>query len=125
MNLFRLSLMTITLSLCVGLAYFNPTMDQYLAFVEAQLEYAIERSDQSQPRRERDMVKAIFLSHSHELVDGVVRRHTIRRNWGLASLYESNVLDARILVLGIGGHFIPLKGLDDSILRLGRIAFSR
>lgn len=123
MTLFRLSLLTITLSLCVGLAYFNPTMDQYLAFVETQLENAIDRSDKSQPRRERDMVKAIFLSHSHELVDDVVRRHTIRQNWGLASSYETNVLDSKILVLGIGGHFIPLKGMDDSILRLGRLAF--
>jgi Domain of unknown function (DUF4359) len=111
------------LSLCVGLALFNPTMEEYLAFVEAELGKALDRSDQTQLGRERVMLRSIFRSHSHEIVGSVVRPHTVRRNWGLASVYETTVLDSHILVLGVAGRFIPLRGIDETILRLGRLAF--
>jgi hypothetical protein len=26
-------------------------------------------------------------------------------------------------VLGVGGHFIPLEGVDEAVLRLGRLTF--
>jgi Domain of unknown function (DUF4359) len=122
-NVVYLALLAITLSLCVGLALFNPTMEEYLAFVEAELGKALDRSDQNQPGQERAMVRSIFRSHSHELVRSVVGPHTVRKNWGLASVYETTVLDSRILVLGVAGRFIPLRGIDETILRLGRLAF--
>jgi len=122
-SLLHLSLLVTTLSLCVGLALLNPTMEEYLAFVEAELGKALDRSDQTQPGQERAMVRSIFRSHSHELVGSVVRPHTVRRNWGLASVFETTVFDSRILVLGVAGRFIPLRGIDETILRLGRLAF--
>jgi hypothetical protein len=111
MSLLRLSLLVMTLSLCVGLALYNPTMDDYLAFVEAELGKAMDRSDRTQPERERAVVRAIFRSHSHELVGR------------LASVYETTLFDSQILVLGVAGRFIPMKGVDEAILRLGRMAF--
>jgi len=122
-SLLHLSLLVTTLSLCVGLALLNPTMEEYLAFVEAELGKALDRSDQTQFGQERAMVRSIFRSHSHELVGSVVRPHTVRRNWGLASVFETTVFDSRILVLGVAGRFIPLRGIDETILRLGRLAF--
>jgi hypothetical protein len=122
-SLLRLSLLVTTLSLCVGLALFNPTTEEYLAFVEAELGKALDRSDQTQPSQERAMVRSIFRSHSHELVGSMIRPHTVRKNWGLASVYETTVLDSHILVLGVAGCFIPLRGIDETILRLGRLAF--
>jgi hypothetical protein len=123
MSLLRLSLLVTTLSLCVGLALYNPTMDDYLAFVEAELGKAMDRSDPSQADRERVVVRSIFRAHSHELVGSLVRPRTVRQNWGLASVYETTLFGSRILVLGIGGRFIPMKGVDEAILRLGRMAF--
>jgi hypothetical protein len=123
MNLLRLTLLVVALGVCVVLALTNPTTDDYLAFVEAELGKAMDRSEQSQPSRERAMVRAIFRSHSHELVTSLVRPRTVRKNWGLLSLYESSLFDSRILVLGIGSQFIPLKGIDEAIVRLGRMAF--
>lgn len=123
MSTFRLSLLVATLSLSIVLALFNPTMEDYLTFVEAELAKAIEQSDQSQPNHERHMVRSIFKSHSRELVWSVVRPHTVRKNWGLASVYDTSVLDSRILVLGICGQFIPMKGIDEAVLRIGRLAF--
>ena len=123
----HLVLLVLVLSLCVGLALFNPTMEEYLAFVEVELGKAMDRGDQNQVSQERTkeraMVRSIFRSHSHELVGSIVRPHTVRRNWGLMSTYETSVYDSRILVLGVAGRFVPLKGIDEAILRLGRLAF--
>ena len=123
MTVLQLSAAVILLSISIGLVVSNPTMDAYLLFVEAELGKAMDRSDQSHSTREQAMLRSIFRSHSHELMDTAVRPHTTRRNWGLASLFETSVVDSRIVVLGVGGYFIPLKGIDEAILRLGRRAF--
>lgn len=123
MTVLQLSAAVILLSISIGLVVSNPTMDAYLLFVEAELGKAMDRSDQSHSTREQAMLRSIFRSHSHELMDTAVRPHTIRRNWGLASLYETSVFDSRIVVLGVAGYFIPLKGIDEAIVRLGRRAF--
>jgi hypothetical protein len=123
MNVVRLGLVVVLLGLCIGLVLSNPTMDDYLLFVEAELGKAMDRSEQSQTPREHAMLKSIFRSHSHELMNTAVRPHTVRRNWGLLSFYETTIFDSRIVVLGIGGSFIPIKGIDEAILRLGRLAF--
>lgn len=123
MTVLQLSAAVILLSISIGLVVSNPTMDAYLLFVEAELGKAMDRSDQSHSTREQAMLRSIFRSHSHELMDTAVRPHTVRRNWGLASLYETTVFDSRIVVLGVAGYFIPLKGIDEAIVRLGRLAF--
>ena len=123
MTVLQLSAAVLLLSISIGLVVSNPTMDAYLSFVEAELGRAMDRSDQSPSTREQAMLRSIFRSHSHELMDTAVRPHTIRRNWGLASLYETSVFDSRIVVLGVAGYFIPLKGIDEAIVRLGRRAF--
>lgn len=123
MTILQLSAAVLLLSVSIGLVVSNPTMDAYLSFVEAELAKAMDRSDQSPSTREQAMLRSIFRSHSHELMDTAVRPHTTRRNWGLASLYETSVFDSRIVVLGVAGYFIPLKGIDEEIVRLGRRAF--
>ena len=123
MTLLRLGMLVAALSLCIGLALSNPTTDAYLSFVETELGKAMDRSNQSPSTREQAMLKSIFRSHSHELMNTAVRPHTVRRNWGLMSVYETTVLDSRIVVLGVAKYFIPLKGIDEAIVRLGRLAF--
>lgn len=123
MTVLQLSITVVVLSACIGLALSNPTMDDYLLFVESELGKAMDRSDQGHSSREQAMLKSIFRSHSHELMNTAVRPHTVRRNWGLMSRYETTVLDSRVVVLGVAGYFIPLKGIDEAIVRLGRLAF--
>jgi len=91
--------------------------------VETELRKAMDKSELNQSNRDSAMVRSIFQSHSRELVRSFVGPRTIRRNWGLVSFYESRLSDTDILVLGVGGRFVPLKGIDESILRLGRMAF--
>jgi Domain of unknown function (DUF4359) len=123
MSLLRLSLVVTVLSVMVMLALTNPTMDQYLSFVQAELTKAMDRMDQSTPEREETVVQNIFRRHSQELLNRVVRPHTMRNNWGVLSMFETTVLGTRVVVIGIGSQFIPIKGVDEAILTLGRQVF--
>jgi hypothetical protein len=111
------------LLVAVGLAATNPTMDAYVHFVEARLLAEIEKMDQSGPRHDRDLIKAVFRAQGPKLVEGVVRPNTTRNNWGLLSLFETNVLDQPVLVLGVAGQFVPLRGVEEATLKVGRLAF--
>ena len=122
MSLLRLSLVTV-LAVMVVLALTNPTMDQYLSFVQVELTKAMDRMDQSTPEREGTVVRNIFRRHSQELLNSMVRPHTMRQNWGVLSRFETTVLGTRVVVFGIGNQFIPVEGVDEAILTLGRQVF--
>jgi hypothetical protein len=111
------------LLIAVGLAATNPSMDGYVRFIEARLSAEIEKMDETAPRRDRDLIKAIFRAQGSKLVEGVVRPNTRRNNWGLLSLYETNVLDQPVLVLGVAGQFVPLRGVEEATLKVGRLAY--
>jgi hypothetical protein len=123
MSLLRLILMVVVLSTSVVLALTNPTTDQYLSFVQAELTKAMDRMDQSTPEREGTVVRSIFRRHSQELLNSMVRPHTIRQNWGILSRFETTVLGTRIVVIGMCNQFIPVEGVDEAILTLGRRVF--
>ena len=123
MSLLRLSLVVTALAVSVVLALTNPTTDQYLGFVQAELAKAMDRMDQSTPEREGTVVRNIFRRHSQELLDSMVRPHTMRQNWGVLSRFETTVLGTRVVVIGIGNQFIPVQGVDEAILTLGRRVF--
>lgn len=123
MSLLRLSLVVMALAVCVVLALTNPTTDQYLGFLQAELAKAMDRMDQSTPEREGTVVRDIFRRHSQELLNSMVRPHTLRQNWGVLSRFETTVLGTRVVVIGIGNQFIPVEGVDEAILTLGRRVF--
>jgi len=112
-----------SLMIAVGLAATNPTMDAYVQFVEARLAAEIEKMDQSASRRDRDLIKAVFRTQGPKLVEGVVRPNTVRNNWGLLSFFHTDVLDQPVLVLGVAGQFVPLRGVEEATLKVGRLAF--
>jgi hypothetical protein len=79
--------------------------------------------DASTPEREGAVVRNVFRRHSQELLNSIVRPHTLRRNWGLLSRFETTVLGTKVVVIGIGNQFIPVEGVDEAILSLGRQVF--
>jgi predicted Abi (CAAX) family protease len=123
MNTLTLAGWVAGLALAVGLAATNPTMDGYVRFVEMRLAAEIDKMDQSAPRADRDLIRKIFRAQGSRLVEGLVRPKTTRSNWGLLSLFETNVLEESVLVLGVGGQFIPLRGVEEATLKVGRLAF--
>lgn len=123
MRIRTLLLLVLLLAVCVGLAATNPTLDQYLLFVETEMNKALERMDQSMAARDRTVIQTVFRSQGKKIIQGVVRPNTIRRNWGLLSRFETRVLDEEVMVLGIAGRFVPLKGFEEATLKVGRLAF--
>ena len=123
MSLLRLSLIVAVLAVSIVLALMNPTTDHYLGFLQAELTKAMDRMDQSTPKREGTVVRNIFRRHSQELLNSMVRPHTTRQNWGILSRFETTVLGTRVVVIGIGNQFIPVEGVDEAVLTLGRHVF--
>ena len=123
MSLLRLGMVVVVLAGAVGLALSNPTTDDYLRFVEQELGKAIDRMDQSAPTREQLFIRQVFRTQSKKLLESIVRPHTVRQNWGLLSRYETRVVDTRVVVLGVGGRFIPIEGVEEATLKIGRMAF--
>jgi len=123
MSLLHLSLAVTSLAVSLVLALTNPTTDQYLGFIQVELTKAMDRMDQSTPEREGTVVRNIFRRHSQELLNSMVRPHTMRQNWGVLSRFETTVLGTRVVVIGIGNQFIPVEGVDEAILTLGRRVF--
>lgn len=123
MGLLRLGVVVTLLAGAIGLALSNPTMDDYLRFVEQELSKAIDRMDQSMPTREQQFIRQVFRTQSKKLLESVVRPSTVRHNWGVLSRYETQVADTKVVVLGIGGQFVPLKGVEEATLKIGRMAF--
>jgi len=123
MSLVRLAVVVVVLAGAVGLAISNPTMDDYLWFIEQELSKALDRMDQSTPTREQQFLRQVFRSQSKKLIESVVRPYTVRHNWGVLSRYETQVADTKVVVLGIGGRFVPIKGVEEATLKIGRMAF--
>lgn len=123
MSLLRLSFLVTVLTVSVVLVLTNPSMDQYLGFMQAELTKVMDRMDQSTPEREGALVRNIFRRHSQELLNTMVRPHTMRHSWGILSRFETTVLGTRVVVIGIGNRFIPVEGVDEAVLTLGRQVF--
>lgn len=123
MSLVRLSALVAILIGAISLAWSNPTMDDYLQFVEQELGKAVNRMDQNTPTREQQFIRQVFQSQSKKLLESVVRPNTVRHNWGVLSYYEMQVAGTNVVVLGLGGRFIPLKGVEEATLKIGRMAF--
>lgn len=123
MSLFRLNVIVVALAIAIGLALSNPTMDDYLRFVEQELNKAIDRMDRGTSTREQQFIRQVFRSQSRKLLESLVRPNTVRQNWGIMSQYETQVADTKVIVLGLGGRFIPIKGVEEATLKIGRMAF--
>ena len=123
MSLLRLSVVVVALACAIVLVLSNPTMEDYLRFVEQELSKAIDRMDRGTPTREQQFIRQVFQSQSRRLLESIVRPNTVRQNWGIASRYETKVADTKVIVLGLGGRFIPLQGVEEATLKIGRMAF--
>lgn len=116
-----LVILTGLLGLSVGLVLTNPTTQDYGRFLEHELGVAVERIDQTLSSQEHELLRGVFAANGRRLVALVVQQHTRRRNYGLFSLFESRVLEQKVVVLGIASTFVPVQGVDEAILNLGRL----
>ncbi len=123
MSLGRLAVLSLLLMLVVGLVLSNPTTDDYLRFVRDELARALDRMDASTSTREQLFIRQVFKSQSDRLLEAVVRPHTIRHNFGLLSKYDTEVMSTQVVVIGVAGRFIPIKGVEEATIKIGRMVF--
>lgn len=123
MTLLRLTLVVFGLAAAIGLALSNPTMDDYVRFVDQELGQALDRMDRNTPAREQQVIRQVFAARSKQLLESVVRPRTVRQNLGLFSQYKTQVIDTEVVVIGVAGRFIPIKGVEEATLKIGRMAF--
>ena len=117
----HLGIIIAVLLIAIGLAVTNPTTEEYLHFVEQKLAVALDRMDQ--PEADKAMIRAVFQSQKKQLLDGIVRPSTERENWGLWSMYRTKILDQEVVVVGVATWFVPLRGVEEATLKIGRLAF--
>ncbi len=123
MSLRRLTIIVVLLTGAVSLALTNPTMDDYLRFVDREMTKALDKMDPNTPSREQQFLRQVFRSQGKQLLETVVRPQTVRHNWGLLSRYRTRVSGTEVVVVGVAGTFIPVRGLEEATLSLGRMAF--
>lgn len=123
MKLGRLAVLSALLMIAVALTLSNPTTDDYLRFVEEELTRALDRMDQNTSSKEQLFIRQVFKSQSGRLLDSMVRPHTIRHNFGLLSKYDTEVMSTQVVVIGIAGRFIPIRGVEEATIKIGRMVF--
>jgi hypothetical protein len=116
-----LVIVVVLLGICVALALTNPTLQDYGTFLQAQLGLAVGRMDQSLSEKERTLMQSLYATQGPKLIELVLQKYTQRRNFGLFSLFESHVLEQKVIVLGVASRFIPVEGVDEATVKLGQL----
>ncbi len=117
----KLVIVASLLGLCVVLALTNPSSKDYGAFLQAQLGLAVARMDQSLSEQERALMHGLYATQGPKLIELVLQKYTQRRNFGFFSLFESHVLEQKVVVVGVASRFIPVEGVDEATVKLGRL----
>jgi len=117
----NLAVLAGVLGICVALALTNPTSQEYGTFLQTQLGLAVARMDQSLSEQERAMMRSLYATQGTKLIGLVLQKYTQRRNFGFFCLFESRVLEQKVVVLGVASRFIPVEGVEEATLKLGQL----
>jgi hypothetical protein len=109
------------LTLCVALAATNPTMTQYGRFLDTQLTKALRRMNAEEANSQQKIMRDILTTQGKKVIDSLTRSNTVRRDYGLFSVFTTRVFQVEIAVVGVGTQFIPLDSQDELIKKLGRL----
>lgn len=110
------------LAAAVVLAATNPTTQDYETFLEATVAQEVDRRSHHSGSDERErMIRDLLQS----VLQAVIRPNSVRRNYGLFSLFETRILDTNVLVLGVGTAFWPLSGVEEVTHKAERLAKGR
>ena len=109
------------LTLCVALAATNPTMTQYGRFLDTQLTKALARMNPEEANSQQKIMRDILRTQGKKVIDSLTRSNTVRRDYGLFSIFTTRVFQVEVAVVGVGAHFIPLDSQEELIKKLGRL----
>jgi hypothetical protein len=113
------------LATAVGLAASNPTTEQYTAFLEASLTRALNQMAQADTAGEttpdRKLIRDLLKSQGTKVIRSLTRSNTVRRNFGLFSIFETSALGVQVQVLGIARQFVPLEDEKELLRKIGQL----
>jgi hypothetical protein len=109
------------LTLCVALAATNPTMTQYGRFLDTQLTKALARMNPEEANSQQRIMRDILTTQGKKVIDSLTRSNTVRRDYGLFSIFTTRVFQVEVAVVGVGTQFIPLDSQEELIKKLGRL----
>jgi len=123
MNNTVLVILVVLLGICVGLAWTNPATQDYGEYLERLIGQALARTDSTESTYDQNTVRDLLKSQGKFVITSVIRPNTTRRNYGLFSIFETQALGVRLVVLGIAGTFIPVEGddIEEVTRKLGQI----
>lgn len=98
-----------------GLAWTNPSGEAYKQFQEQNLRQAIERMVSSRPGKQPAILNQLITSKNSVFLQSLIHSQTKHQNLGLFGLFETNIFSAEIVVLGIGGRFIPITNIEEAL----------
>ena len=116
-----LAVLVSLLTVCVTLAATNPTMTQYGRFLDTQLTKALARMNAEDASSQQKVMRDILTTQGKKVIDSLTRSNTVRRDYGLFSIFTTRVFQVEVAVVGVGAHFIPLDSQDELIKKLGRL----
>lgn len=109
------------LTVCVTLAATNPTSAQYGRFLETVLTKALQRMDSADATSQQKVMRDILTTQGKKVIDSLIRSNTVRRDYGLFSVFTTQVFQVEVVVVGVATQFIPLESQEDLIKKLGRL----
>ncbi len=110
-----LAVIVLLLAGAAGLAYTNPTSQDYQTFQDQLVRDAIARIQAAEEGTKLAVLKQFVGDENSLFFKALLRSQTTRHNLGLCSLFETSLFRANIQVLGIGGQFIPLTDLEKAL----------
>jgi hypothetical protein len=109
------------LTVCVTLAATNPTSAQYGRFLETVLTKALQRMDSADATSQQKVMRDILTTQGKKVIDSLIRSNTVRHDYGLFSVFTTQVFQVEVVVVGVATQFIPLESQEDLIKKLGRL----
>ena len=107
--------LTALLALGAGLAWTNPTEQAYHKFQASLLREVIEGLESSRRGGQPAIITKLFKSKNSVFLESLVQSQTVRRDFVLCSLFETTIFSTQLVVLGIGGEFIPITHIEDAL----------
>lgn len=115
--------LVILLGLCVTLAATNPGSMQYGHFLEAEMAKALARMDKTEATSQQKIMRDILTTQGKKVIDSLIRSNTVRRDYGLFSVFTTRVFQVEVVVIGVGTQFVPLDSQEELRKKLGRLMF--
>lgn len=117
-----LAILTLVLAGALALAWTNPTERDYEGYQDELLERALTRMGTSKEGASRGLVRQLLGSKEGLFLKSLIRSQTTRLNLGLCSLFETRLLSTELVVLGVGGTFLPLTDPEEALRALEKTA---